>query len=286
MTETVKLHDAEAVIEVLEHATRVMREAAVRRGCAVRLPARGRLLATGDLHDNPQHLQRIIELARLDDSAEHHVVLHELIHGEHLINSMDFSYRMLARVAELVVAYPAQVHPMLANHELSQMTGKGVSKGAGNSVELFNDALEYVFGDAWEEVSDAVKGFIRAMPLAIMSDGGVLCAHSLPSQRSMATFDLDILDRELTDDDYAAPAGSAYAMVWGRKYVPEQVAALAAHWNISLFCLGHQHVETGIETVMDGVVVLNSDHKHAKVLAIDLAEVLGADEAPMFATPL
>ena len=70
-----------------------------------------------------------------------------MIHGERLLNGMDFSYRMLGRVAQLVIDWPDQVHPILANHELAQLTGRGVSKGAGNSVELFNDALEFVFGE-------------------------------------------------------------------------------------------------------------------------------------------
>lgn len=309
VSEQVNLHDAEAVVDLFNRAADALRTNPNRRGCVVHLPSdRGRLLATGDLHDNPNHFKRVIELARLDESPDHHVVLHELIHGEHLINSMDFSHRMLARVAETVLAHPTQVHPMLANHELSQMTGKGVSKGAGNSVELFNDALEYVYGDAWVEVSEAICDLIRAMPLAVLSEGyrgspsrahghgyrgspsratgGVLCAHSLPNARSMTTFDLNVLDRDLTDDDYASPTGSAYAMVWGRQYTPEQVQSLAEHWNVQLFCLGHQHVETGIENVMPSVVVLNSDHAHGKALPLDLANLISAEEAPMYAVPL
>ncbi len=280
------MRDAEAVIDLFDRAADAVRSHPDRAGSVVTLPAHGRLLATGDLHDNPAHLQRIIELAALDASPDHHVVMHEMIHGEHLINSMDFSHRMLARVAELILKYPAQVHPVLANHELSQLTGKGVSKGAGNSVELFNDAIEFVFGDHWDEVLDAIKRFIRAMPLALRSEGGVLCAHSLPTARAMKHFDPDVIDRELTDEDYTAPNGSAYMMVWGRRYTADQVASLARHWDVMLFCLGHQHVATGIETPFPQVVVLNSDHEQGKVLPLDLANLVTAEEAPMFATPL
>jgi hypothetical protein len=280
------LRDADAVIDLFDRAADAVRSHPHRTGSVVTLPAHGRLLATGDLHDNPAHLQRIIELAALDSSPDHHVVLHEMIHGEHLINSMDFSHRMLARVAELILKYPAQVHPVLANHELSQMTGKGVSKGAGNSVELFNDAIEFVFGDRWDEVLDAVKGFIRAMPLALRSEGGVLCAHSLPAERMMKHFDRDVFDRALTVEDYAAPSGSAYVMVWGRQYTAQQAAELAQHWNVQYFCLGHQHVDTGIELVMDRVLVLNSDHESARVLPLDLAALPTPEEALMYAMPL
>lgn len=284
--QTPDLHDASAVTALFEDAAALLRAHPQRVGSSVMLPARGRLLVTGDLHDNPAHLQRIIELASLDESESQHVLLQEMIHGEHLINNMDFSYRMLARVAHLIACYPQQVHPVLANHELSQMTGKGVSKGAGNSVELFNDALEYVFGDACETVAAAIGEFIRAMPLALRSESGLLCAHSLPTARQMKHFDMHVLDRELTDADYEAPSGSAYAMVWGRQYTPEQVRDLAAHWNVSLFCLGHKNVETGIEMVMEHVLVLNSDDASGRVLPVDLAALPPAEEAMMYALPV
>ena len=152
------------------------------------LPASGRLLATGDLHDNPEHLQKIIALARLE-TPDHHLVLHEIVHSDHLVNGLDLSHRMLARVAELLLEYPHQVHVLLANHELAQMTGQGVSKGAGNSVVLFDAGLEFAYGDEWLAVAEAIKRFVRAMPLAARSESGVFCAHSLPAPAAMDRFE-------------------------------------------------------------------------------------------------
>ena len=129
------LADLDAVRALFREAGRVLRDSPGRRGSVDRLPGAGRLLVTGDLHDHSGHLAKIVHLAGLGRSTGHHVVLQELIHGERLINGLDFSYRMLGRVADLVLAHPGQVHPLLANHELSQLTGRGVSKGAGNSVE-------------------------------------------------------------------------------------------------------------------------------------------------------
>jgi hypothetical protein len=290
---SIDLRDAGAVADLFERAADAMRADPKRHGCAVRLPAAGRLLATGDLHDNLDNLRTITKLARLGESADHHVVLHEMIHGEMLINGMDFSYRMLARVAELVLQYQGsaggQVHPLLANHELAQLTGKGISKGAGNSVELFDEALDFVFGDACEEVAGAIRGFIRAMPLALVSEGhegGVLCAHSLPDARTAARFDPAVLERELVEDDYAAPLGAAYMMVWGREFTDEQIANLAQQWGVKLFCLGHRHVETGIEMIRQRVIVLNSDHERATALPLDLSEVPCAEDAVMHGVPL
>lgn len=284
-------NDAQAIIDLFKTAGQALLTSARRSKSIARLPPRGRLIATGDLHDNPFHLEKVIAVARLEASPDHHVVMHEMIHGERLLNGMDFSYRMLTRVAELVIAHPDQVHPVLANHELAQMTGRGVSKGAGNSVQLFNDALDYVFGDDTVDVADAINGFIRAMPIALLSDGlagegGVLCAHSLPMEAMMRHFDIDLFDRDLTEEDYRAPHGSAYLMVWGRRHTIEQVEQLAERWGVKLFCLGHEHAETGIEMRGPRVLILNTDHERATVLPIDLAAVPTAEEAFIHALPL
>jgi hypothetical protein len=282
----VLLRGAADTIDLFDRAASALRSAAVRAKSIVRLPQRGRLLVTGDLHDNPLHLRKTLALARLDASADHHVILHELIHGERLINGMDFSYRMLGQVAHLVLQFPGQVHPLLANHELAQMTGRGVSKGAGNSVELFDEALDYVFGDEAESVAGSIRRFIRAMPLALVSESGLCCAHSLPAPGMMAKFDASVLEREMQDEDYQPPAGAAHLMVWGRGHTAAQVDQLAARWGVSLFCIGHEHIETGIELKHPRLLVLNSDHERGVVLPVELAGPPRADEAILRAVPL
>lgn len=299
------------MVEVFERAAGAMTDSPLRQGSALRIGAHAtpqaaggtnqdrshvtpqaagasaRLLVTGDLHDNPAHLQKILALAKLDESPGHHAVFHEIIHGERLVNGVDFSHRMLARIAELVIAHPTQVHPLLANHELAQLTGKGISKGAGNSVEMFNDGLEYVFGDDWLEVDAAIKRFIAAMPLALITDRGVLCAHSLPAEAMMERFDAAVLDRPLTADDYAAPSGSAHLMVWGRNHSIEHIERLASAWGVKLLCIGHEHVETGAEARGSRLLILNSDHERGRVVGIDLmTEPPSAEDALLRAVPL
>ena len=282
----IDLNDAEATADLFRTAAASLRTAVGRRGASMHIAGEGHLLATGDLHDNPMHFQAVVRMARLDAHRSRHLTLHELIHGEQLVNGMDFSYRILARVAHLVLAYPGQVHPLLANHELAQLTGRGVSKGAGNSVVLFQQALDYVYGDDAITIEEAIHDFIRAMPLALRSESGVLCAHSLPAIHVMSVFDPDVLNRDLTDDDYAHPDGSAYLMTWGRDHSDEQIRALADTWGANLFILGHRHVEAGIECTHPLVVVLNSDHEQGRCLPIDLAQPMPAEEAPMYAVPL
>ncbi|MHC5002230.1 MAG: metallophosphoesterase [Planctomycetota bacterium] len=286
MPEPPDLRQPDAMISLMDRAAEAMLGSRWRSGAAERLPAAGRLLVTGDLHDNPMHFARVVALADLERGDDRHLLLQELIHGERLINGMDFSHRMLGRVADLVLRYPGQVHPILANHELSQLTGRGVSKGGGNSVELFDEALGFVYGEHWEAVAAAIDRFIAAMPLAVTGEAGLLCAHSLPSARAMARFDPDVLGRSLTDEDRAGPHGSAYLMVWGRQYTAESARTLAERWSVELFCLGHQHVESGIEAFDSIALLLNSDHAQGRALSVDLAALPSVEEAIMYAVPV
>ena len=283
---SIRLNDPSAVCDLFGRAAEALLSSPYRCGCAVNLPGRGRLLVTGDLHDNPEHFAKIVGLARLGESDDRHVVLHEIIHGEMLVNGVDLSHRMLARVAQLVTDHPRQVHVLLGNHELAQMTGQRVSKGAGDNVALFDGGLQFAFGEAWTGVSEAIGRFVRAMPLAARSESGLFCAHSLPAPRKLDAFDAEILDRELTDQDYCPPDGSAYLLVWGRGWGEREVNALGAAWNTVLFCLGHERAPNGIAMRGPRAIILNSDHEMATVVPIDLAEIPTAEGAMHMAVRL
>jgi len=282
-----ELSDADAFIGRLDAAAKVLRDDPQRRGATVHLPRSGRLTVTGDLHDNPINLERILRYAGLGGGEDRHVLLQEMIHGDRLVNGVDLSHRMLGRVAGLVLDHPGRVHPLLANHELAQMRGDRVSKGGGDNVALFDDGLDWVFGEDAEAVSEAIARFVSAMPLALRTESGILCAHSLPAPAAMTWFDPAILDRELVEADYAPPRGGAYAMVWGRGHAAPQIRELAAAWGVELICVGHGFVETGAEAVCPGLLMINSDHDRAAVWRTELAAPPpGADVAAIEAMPL
>ena len=277
----VNVQDTDEVIELFHEAARASREAACREGSVEVIRGPGTLIATGDLHDNPFHLRRLLELGRLEGDASDppedggpvHITFHEVIHSDKLLNGLDLSYRALARIAEAKVFAPERVHALLANHELAQIVGAGIVKDGVRCVEAFNDGLGYVFGDDWERVAEALGEFIRAMPLAlrcVTPRGDILCAHSLPAPGQMGRFDTRILSRELTVDDYAPRVGSAHLMVWGRGYDAEQLEDLVERWGVNMFILGHEHVTGGVQLVEPNAIILNSDHNEGVYLPIDL----------------
>lgn len=252
------------------------RDAACRKGSIDVINPPGRLIATGDLHDNPLHFARLIELAGMGGhEAQAHVTLHEIIHPDQLFGQVDFSYRALTRVAQLKADFPEHVHVLLANHELAQIVGAGIIKNGVRVVEAFTEGIEHTFDEDADEVIRAIEVFVRSMPLALRVHtprGDILCAHSLPGAAAMGRFDPSVLERDLRDEDYEPRRGSAHLMVWGRDYDAEQLEDLVERWGVVMFILGHQHVPTGIELIPPNAVVLNSDHERGVYLEIDLSD--------------
>lgn len=260
------------------------RAAACRDKSIDRIRAPGRLIATGDLHDNPDHFNTLIRVAGMDGSGGplSHLVLHEIIHPDRLMNGMDLSYRALARAADLKARFPEHVHVLLGNHELAQAGGAAIVKDGVRVVDAFNAGLEYVFGGRMEDVAAALAEFVWSLPLALRCEtpkGDILVSHSVPSAAMMARFDPTVLSRELTSDDYQPRTGAAHIMVWGRGYDAELLEDLVERWGVNLFILGHEKAEQGVKLVPPNAVVLNSDHARGVYLPIDLERPPKAEEA-------
>lgn len=289
------LANAEAVIEALRAGASANRNAACRRGSIDRVEAPGRLIATGDIHDNPLNFATVVAAAGLTtgdgppSGNPAHLTLHEIIHPPTLVGGMDISYRGLTRVAALKARFPEHVHTLLANHELAQVYGAGIVKNGVRVVDAFNAGVEYVFGDDTDAVQDAIKDFVMSMPLAlrcVCPQGDILCAHSLPAAANMARFDPTILSRDLTEDDYQPRVGSAYFMVWGRGYDAELLEDLTERWGVNLFILGHEHAEHGYALVEPNALVLNTDHAKGVYLPIDLSNKPRLSECPALVVPV
>jgi len=290
----VNMTSADSVIEALRAGAAANYSAACRRGSIDYITAPGRLIATGDLHDNPVNYEALLRLAGMDrdrgaGDPPSHLTLHEIIHGERLINGMDLSYRMLVRVALLKARFPEHVHVLLGNHELAQMLRSGIVKDGVRSVEAFTAGVEYVFGDDTERVEAEVSAFVRSMPLALRvhtARGDILCSHSLPPAAVMNRFDTSVLSRELTDDDYAPRQGAAHLMVWGRGYDAEGLEDLVEAWGVYLFIVGHEKATEGAKFVPPNALILNSDHDQGVYLPLDLGQAPRPEQAAAMVRPL
>lgn len=302
------LMDADSVIDALERGARANLTSRVRVGsCDVIGPIspdqRERaeqagdrwLIATGDLHDNPVHMARVVQAAGMtepDEPPAAHLTLHEVIHGENLVDGLDLSYRALARVANLKALFPDHVHTLLANHELSQIAGAGIVKDGVPVVQLFNDGVRRVFGADSPRIDAAIGSFVRSMPVALRVRGAgaggrdLLCLHSLPSPELMDRFDPAVLDRPLIDEDYAPRRGSASLIVWGRGHRAADLTALGTSMNAGTFILGHEKAPDGCTLLEPNTLILNSDHERGMTVRVDLSVANAAADLARACEPL
>src|SRR5689334_6779586 len=93
--------DADQVIETFAAAGDENKLSPLRKGQVVTLPETGEVWMSGDMHDHRTNFRKFIEAADLPNHPDRHIVLHELIHGDHYDTSgAEDSWRMLYQSAE------------------------------------------------------------------------------------------------------------------------------------------------------------------------------------------
>src|SRR5882724_13217465 len=160
--------NADQVVETFGAAGDENKLSPLRDQQVVNLPADGEVWMTGDIHDNRTNYSKLIAAADLQNNPQRHLVLHELIHGDHFdAKGAEDSWKMLYQAAELKCNHPNQVHFLLANHDLAQIHGEGIMKAGLSVCEAFNAGVKQVFHDQSDKVEIAMKQFLLSLPLAV-----------------------------------------------------------------------------------------------------------------------
>jgi hypothetical protein len=263
---------AEHVVEVFNCATEENQINSLREHQVINLPAEGELLVAGDLHDNRRNFEKIVKLANLGKHPQRHLILQELIHGDHIdANGAEDSWHMLAKAAELKCDYPRQVHFLLANHDLAQIHGEGIMKGGKSQCEQFNAGVSRDFGDRHLDVQLAITEFLLSFPLAVRCANGLFFCHSLPTDDQVPNFDYTVFNRPLSGPDYKRRTGPVYQLVWGRGTTPIAAERFAKNVNAAVCVCGHQPQENGYLANGDYQLIIASEHSQGTFLAVDLS---------------
>jgi Calcineurin-like phosphoesterase len=271
--------DPEDVLEVLRAATEENQLSPFRQHQVVHLPAEGELWMTGDLHDHRSNFNKLISHADLAKNPQRHLILHELIHGDYVdANGAEDSWQTLTRAAVLKCDFPKQAHFLLANHDLAQIHGEGISKMGLNVCEAFNAGIRRDFGEQATAVTVAITEFLLSCPLAVRTENGLFCCHSLPTDEWIAKFDFSVFDRALKGEDYRRKTGPVYQLIWGRGVTPAGVAVFAERVGAKIIITGHQPQESGYFINGPQHLILASDHSHGVVLPIDLTKTYDVEE--------
>lgn len=264
------MSDPLTATDVFLEAARLNREDPLLTGSLLAFPNYGQLVMTGDLHGHRRNLERLKSYCDLGRFGARHVILHEIIHEDvTTINGVDTSHEVWLDTARWKCAFPDQVHFLQSNHELAQLNGHEITKNGRVVTQAFEDAVRAAHGDAGPGLLDAMRGFIRSLPLAGRTANRVFLSHSLPSPRSIAGFDSTVLSRIPTDEDLAEH-GSAHALVWGRYHTAAALTMLRDILDVDYFICGHQPQETGFDVWHDCMVILASEHNHGVFLSLDL----------------
>ncbi|QOV88274.1 metallophosphoesterase [Humisphaera borealis] len=264
-------YNAEAVIESLGCAAEENQREPHRVGQTIHLPPEGDLWIVGDVHDHRRNFAKFLAYADLANNPTRHIILHEIIHGDHWdAEGAEDSWHMLVRAAELKCEFPEQVHFLLANHDLAQIHGEGIMKAGVSVCEGFNKGIKRDFGDARYKVQVAITEFLLSQPLAIKTGNGIFVSHSLPPDDLIPTFDYTALDRELVANDYTRKVGPVYQLIWGRRATPAGVDAFLERVGAKLLITGHQPQDEGYALNGDRHVIIASDHNKGVFVTVEL----------------
>lgn len=243
----------------------------LRQQQVVHLPAEGQVWMTGDIHDHRRNFDRLIRSSDLGRNPQRHLILHELIHGDHVdANGAEDSWQTLYRAAEMKCDFPEQVHFLLANHDLAQIHGEGILKGGLSVCEAFNAGVRRDFGDAADDVIVIITEFLLSLPLAIKTDNGLLFCHSLPTDEQISKYDYTVFDRPLTGPDYRRKVGPVYQLIWGRNVTPTGAGEFLGKMNAKLAVTGHQPQETGYCINGPQHLIIASEHAQGVYLPLEL----------------
>lgn len=267
--------DARKDAECYRKATRENRTDPLLSGSLLEFPNYGQAVMTGDLHGHRRNLERLETYCDLARAGARHVVLHELIHEDlGALDEVDRSHELLLQAARWKCEFPEQVHFLLGNHELAQLTGREISKAGRILTTDFACGVERAYGqEGGREVMSAILEFLASFPLAGRTANRVFLSHSLPGNREMDDFNPAVLYRPLAAADLV-DGGSAYAMVWGRRQSGKLLERLSGLLDVDLFICGHQPQETGYQVVSGRLLIIASDHNHGVFVPFDLSRKL------------
>jgi hypothetical protein len=237
------------------------------------------VMVTGDLHGHRKNFNRIRKIAALDSHPRRHLVLQEVCHGGQAYpqNGGCMSHTLLEDIALLKVKHPAQVHFILGNHELAEMTDYPIQKNKAMLNLLFRLGLQQMYGPATDDIRWAFIPFLQTCPLAVRLPHGEFISHSIPEFCDAREFDTSVFEREIAYDEYFERSG-VFQLVWGRDYRPENARAFAELIGARVFINGHEPCHEGFAAPNDFQILLDCCGDKASYLMLPVSHALGHAE--------
>ena len=266
--------ESEQIVDTFGQATELNLGNPLRNEQLVTLESGGEVWIAGDVHDHRRNFEKLLKSADLTNNPQRHIILQELIHGEHFdADGAEDSWQILYKAAQLKAEFPDQVHFLLANHDLAQIHGKGIMKGSISVCEAFNKGVKKAFGStSGAMVQVGITEFLLSFPLGIRLPNQIFCCHSLPTDAEVPVYDYSVFTRPLTGADYQRKTGPVYQLIWGRHTTPPFARQFADSMETNLLITGHQPQEMGFGLNGENQIIIASDHNQGICLQINMDE--------------
>ena len=154
------------------------------------------------------------------------------------------SHSLLEEITKLKLRFPQQVHFLLGNHEVSELTDFPIRKGDKMLNLQFRLGMRHRYGPAFEKVREAYLRFILSCPIAVRMPEGIFISHSIPAKTDSRGFDVTLFDREVEIGDFIE-GGPGFDLVWGRDYRPQNADAFAKLVGAEVLINGHEPCSEG-----------------------------------------
>lgn len=238
----------ENIIQLFTQASEANRSTPGREGNVVVVTPElaDEVMVTGDLHGHRRNFNLIRKIAAMDTKPRRHLVLQEVCHGgpTYPQNGGCMSHTMLEDIARLKTKYPGQVHFILGNHELAEMTEYPIQKNNKMLNLLFRLGMQQMYGPAADTVRQAMLEFLGSCPLGVRLPHGIFLTHSLPENVDTQKFDKTIFQREMDPFEFSE-RGAIFQLVWGRDYRSQNAKAFADLVGARLLINGHEPCPEG-----------------------------------------
>lgn len=242
--------DPGKVLVAIRNATAHFLATPGRAGSIVTIPSEliDDVLIVGDLHGHVEVLSSVIRTAALDTHAQRHLILQELVHDSRINpdeGELDRSHRAIDLACALTCMFPGRVHYLLGNHELSELTGRSISKQGHPLNNLFRKGVEADYPSHVGPLMEAYHALFRALPLVIKLPNRVVACHTIPDSLSQESLDRDVLTRGDWTEQATRRGGTVYALTWSRDNSDAAADQFARWIDGDLFVCGHQPFEAG-----------------------------------------
>jgi len=227
------------------------------------VPSHGKILVITDIHGNLEDFQFYESLWKKSLNQTQVVLTGDLIHE--VDHNYDGSVEILKKVKYYSYYYP-NFHVLLGNHEWAHVADEPAYKMGVDQKQAFEAYLQERFGAKWKEKFHSYVKFFRELPVAIVTENGVLISHAGPYWNFKSREELE----HITSTGYKGNR-PLEEMMLNRPgdYTKDDLERFLELMNCQVMVVGHTIVD-GVKTVYGKQMIISSSLSAGKKAYLEL----------------